>query len=339
MEGKRVRLADVAKMAGVSTATVSLVLNDHPRISDATKERVLRICKETGYSMDPVARAFARKRSGAADSSYLGTLAILEGREPMERRKQIPPWDYWIQQLDQACLSAGYKPEHFAVEPDEKKQRALNRVLQARGIQGLIVFGHSQEIRQWNLDWKRFSVVGFASSLHEHFAHNIMCSSYQDMYDAMTRLYDSGYTRPGYFMTGSRDYWEAGFSMALEHRDQRQLPKLILNGNLYQDSVREKFLSWFKQCRPDVIIGNSGEKLLQVFEAAGFHVPEDVGYFCLDIWPAKTNLSGLIQLKDVAYRTAVDLLHGMLIRHEFGPPVDPFCIQIPSRWNDGKTLR
>ena len=79
MEGKRVRLADVAKMAGVSTATVSLVLNDHPRISDATKERVLRICKETGYSMDPVARAFARKRSGAADSSYLGTLAILEG--------------------------------------------------------------------------------------------------------------------------------------------------------------------------------------------------------------------------------------------------------------------
>ena len=80
-------------------------------------------------------------------------------------------------------------------------------------------------------------------------------------------------------MTGSRDYWEAGFSMALEHRDQRQLPKLILNGNLYQDSVREKFLSWFKQCRPDVIIGNSGEKLLQVFEAAGFHVPEDVGYF------------------------------------------------------------
>ena len=83
-----------------------------------------------------------------------------------------------------------------------KSSVRLNRVLQARGIQGLIVFGHSQEIRQWNLDWKRFSVVGFASSLHEHFAHNIMCSSYQDMYDAMTRLYDSGYTPTGIFYDG-----------------------------------------------------------------------------------------------------------------------------------------
>src|SRR5687767_15693321 len=40
---KPVRLCDVAKAAGVSVATVSMVLSDNPRISAATQQRVRRI--------------------------------------------------------------------------------------------------------------------------------------------------------------------------------------------------------------------------------------------------------------------------------------------------------
>jgi DNA-binding LacI/PurR family transcriptional regulator len=46
---KAVRLQDVAKAAGVSVATVSMVVNNNPRISPATKKRVQRFIEQLGY--------------------------------------------------------------------------------------------------------------------------------------------------------------------------------------------------------------------------------------------------------------------------------------------------
>jgi len=54
---------DVALRAGVSTATVSRVLNDHPRISQATRERVLAAIHETGYRMNNVARSLKTRKT------------------------------------------------------------------------------------------------------------------------------------------------------------------------------------------------------------------------------------------------------------------------------------
>ncbi len=46
---KPVRLQDVAKAAGVSVATVSMVVNSNPRISPATRKRVQRHIEQLGY--------------------------------------------------------------------------------------------------------------------------------------------------------------------------------------------------------------------------------------------------------------------------------------------------
>lgn len=52
---RRITLQDVAKHAGVSTSTASLVIRNHPRISDATKQKVLNSIEELGYVYDRVA--------------------------------------------------------------------------------------------------------------------------------------------------------------------------------------------------------------------------------------------------------------------------------------------
>jgi len=60
----RVRISDVAAAAGVSTATVSLVLNDRTsRISEATRERVRHAAAEVGYTPNSVARGLRTQRS------------------------------------------------------------------------------------------------------------------------------------------------------------------------------------------------------------------------------------------------------------------------------------
>ncbi|MFC3502152.1 LacI family DNA-binding transcriptional regulator [Micromonospora krabiensis] len=62
---RRVTQRDIARLAGVSQATVSLVLNNRAdadvRIAPETRDRVLRVIAETGYAADPVARRLAAR--------------------------------------------------------------------------------------------------------------------------------------------------------------------------------------------------------------------------------------------------------------------------------------
>jgi len=64
VKGGRLTQRDIARIAGVSQATVSLVLNDAKaaagRIPDETRERVQKAIRETGYVADPIARRMAK---------------------------------------------------------------------------------------------------------------------------------------------------------------------------------------------------------------------------------------------------------------------------------------
>jgi DNA-binding LacI/PurR family transcriptional regulator len=64
---RRVTQQDIARMTGVSQATVSLVLNGRAdtdvRIAPETRDRVLRAIQETGYVADPIARRLAARHN------------------------------------------------------------------------------------------------------------------------------------------------------------------------------------------------------------------------------------------------------------------------------------
>ncbi|KRV46464.1 LacI family transcriptional regulator [Wenjunlia vitaminophila] len=61
----RLTQRDIARLAGVSQTTVSLVLNNRldaaARIAPETRERVLRVIRETGYVADPLARRMLKQ--------------------------------------------------------------------------------------------------------------------------------------------------------------------------------------------------------------------------------------------------------------------------------------
>ena len=59
----RVTLTDVAKDAGVSRATASMVLNDSPLIAQATKERVRESFSRLGYVYDRAAASLRKNQS------------------------------------------------------------------------------------------------------------------------------------------------------------------------------------------------------------------------------------------------------------------------------------
>ena len=60
-----VTLKDIAMRAGVTSATVSMVINNKPNISEATRRKVLAIAKELNYYPNVIARGLATSRSNA----------------------------------------------------------------------------------------------------------------------------------------------------------------------------------------------------------------------------------------------------------------------------------
>ena len=67
--GRRVSMRQVAEAAEVSIATVSLVLNENPRISQATADKVMRVMDELGY--------VPARQTPSAAASFTNTLAVL----------------------------------------------------------------------------------------------------------------------------------------------------------------------------------------------------------------------------------------------------------------------
>src|SRR5205823_5730635 len=79
-------MADVARLAGVSTMTVSRVLNDHPNVTDATRQRVERAIEQLGYRPNTAARTLAGGRSAtigvvSVETPYYGPASPLFGIE------------------------------------------------------------------------------------------------------------------------------------------------------------------------------------------------------------------------------------------------------------------
>ncbi|NED98826.1 LacI family DNA-binding transcriptional regulator [Phytoactinopolyspora halotolerans] len=83
-------MVDVARMAGVSHQTVSRVLNDHPNVRPATREKVLAAIEQLGYRRNRTARALVTRRTNtlgvvAFDTTLYGPASTLFGIEQAAR--------------------------------------------------------------------------------------------------------------------------------------------------------------------------------------------------------------------------------------------------------------
>ncbi len=84
MKPKQANIKQVAREAGVSTQTVSRVLNERPDVAPATRERVLAVINRLGYRPSALARSLIQRKSYTlgvvtAGLSYIGPSRTLSG--------------------------------------------------------------------------------------------------------------------------------------------------------------------------------------------------------------------------------------------------------------------
>lgn len=152
---KRPTQVDVARLAGVSTATVSYVVNGladgRVPISEETRQRVLEAVQELGYEPDARAQAL---RSG--DTKTIG-LIIPDIRNPHF-------WEY-AEGVEQEAHASGYHLLLSSIALNVEYGEDIFRDLSRRRIDGLILassfVGQSEEVKKIisRLLKRRFPIV------------------------------------------------------------------------------------------------------------------------------------------------------------------------------------
>jgi LacI family transcriptional regulator len=136
-ESPRARtLEDVARLAGVSRNTVSLAIRLSPRVNSATRDRVLRIVRETGYKPNYAARALAGRRTTTVGLVRFGS----------SKMQGDSFYDAILGGLRRALEEASYDlllfaPRSIAAAPDLTEPIASGRV------DGMVVIGTQTDRR------------------------------------------------------------------------------------------------------------------------------------------------------------------------------------------------
>ncbi len=123
-------LEDVARRAGVSTATVSRCLNEPARVSETTRDRVLTAVRDLGYAPNFGARALAAKRTNT-----FGAIIPTMENAIFARGIQAFQEELAVSGITLLVASSSYRPDL-----EEEQVRALV----ARGADALLLIGYDR---------------------------------------------------------------------------------------------------------------------------------------------------------------------------------------------------
>jgi DNA-binding LacI/PurR family transcriptional regulator len=137
-QARRVRQSDIAKLAGVSQTTVSLVLSGNPAgvgLPEETRRRVLETADRLGYVPDPAARRLA-----AAGRSFLIGLHTFTATFPVDLRSSYYPF---LVGIEEEVAAKGYDLLFTGLSGSEVtsgRESALSRLQLADG--GILIGRH-----------------------------------------------------------------------------------------------------------------------------------------------------------------------------------------------------
>lgn len=120
-----VNMADVAREAGVSLATVSRALRDVPGVSPGTRDRIRQIAGELSYVVSPEASRLARRDTGR--------IAIVVARTDV--------WFYgaMLQAMDEVLREVDLDILVYLVDGEEQRIRFLRELPARRKVDALIL--------------------------------------------------------------------------------------------------------------------------------------------------------------------------------------------------------
>lgn len=274
-------ISDVAKLTGLSKATISRVLNNHSYVSKEKRELVLEAMKQLGYTPNPSAR-----RLRGQLTTTIGVIVP---------RIINPFFSYLVNAIEKTAYQKGYQVIISQSNEDQQKELAFLNLLKTKQVDGIIMTSIEN-------DWK--AIEPFLE-----YGPIVLCNEYildvnvpiirldqqKGAYIGVKHLIERGHTKIAYCTGGlfaehgkDKDR-NSGFQKALNEANLTVNPQWIfLNQHSIEDGkqVMQQILEMNE--RPTAIFTGSDEIAAGMMIEAkrnGLLIPEDIAIIGFDDQP------------------------------------------------------
>ncbi|MGI6069208.1 MAG: LacI family DNA-binding transcriptional regulator [Blautia sp.] len=280
----KVTIRDIAKKAGVSPASVSLVLNDKPsRIKEETKQNILKAAEELGY------QAVERKSKKIIPAASGGVIAFIHpdlGNELMNK---------YLQGADKVATVSGYKMLICNVHDSSEVCVEYIRYMAGLGVDGFIIVPPLDMNRDGNnyklLEALKKSGIPYMlldRAINQVFCNFVTSDNKQGAYMAVEHLIQKGHNAVG-LITGPQEIYNtrkhvAGYKEALAFYQVPFVPENIFYGN-YKSASGYEAAGYFYERGITALFACGDKMALGVYEYAqeqGLIIGKDISVVGFD---------------------------------------------------------
>ena len=309
-DGQPIGIRDVARIAGVSPATVSRVLNGSEKVAEDLRRRVFEAAERAGYRPNRIARNLRRQKA-----DMIGVIVS---------DIDNPHFSEAVRVIEDEAFRSGYRLLLCNSDEREDKQRSYLQMLADERVQGVILSpADAAGIGSSALLNLGIPVVAFDRVIDDPRADAVVC----DNEDGLRRLTEHfiwlGHKRIAY--VGGRSHVETGASRLAGYLAAVRAAGLVpftLEGEFRAERAEVAVGELLARgMRPSsIVIANNVMAIgtLRALRTAGLKVPADVAIGAVDdpIWaelmdPPLTTLAQPVRaLAETAMRLMVERIEG-----------------------------
>jgi LacI family transcriptional regulator len=336
-------MRELARLAKLSPAAVSLALRDSPKISAPTKLRVRRLAQSVGYKPDATLTSimsYLRTTREARRTASFAVISFYPTARPWEQSLHL---QRIYQSMKRRADELGYGLEPLWLREPGMNVRRFRDILEARGIEGLLCFGGPVMDEEFPAELSQFAVVTQGQSIAAPL-HRVVSHAFNNTVAALKRLYQLGYRRPGLVLGRHEDLRDAhvhsgAYFSWCEHRLglAQALPILRLD-----EVEAEPLMAWLKKQRPDSLVFVHTHDVLprlgKVLRENGVRVPQKLGVAVISPVVEGSGFDGLQENQRLIGSWMIELLAARIANHDLGIPANPRIEMVESEWIPGSSL-
>ncbi|MBD1428756.1 LacI family DNA-binding transcriptional regulator [Sphingobacterium litopenaei] len=299
-DSRRLTIKDLAKELNLSSSTISRVLSNNPRISEATKKLVNDKVKELGFSLDPIASSFRSKKTKS--------IGVVAPRIDVDFHSKV------ISGIEDYASELGYQITIFQSKDSYIKEKEILKLLETSLAAGIIICPslETQKVDHLKKVIKSNIPLVLYDRPIENLDTNIVCiNDYQASYDATKHLINTGCKRiahiSGNLNVNIFNKRFEGYKAALVDNDLEFEDALLYQThNLsYQEGlVAAEKLSKLKNPIDGIVCANdyTASAAVQLFKKLNISIPENISIIGFSNYPISTIIEPNIStIDDNAY--------------------------------------